>query len=80
MKILLTLAAAALTTAALSLPASAGAIGCDEGSPNGSYKATDCSASYQRDVQLFAPAPGASHSFAYAPRRASDRPARRSGY
>ncbi len=72
MKILMTLAAAALTTAALSLPASAGTIGCDEGAPDGSYKATDCSPSYQRDVQVFT-TPRAAHSFAYArqPRRAT---------
>jgi hypothetical protein len=66
MKILMTLAAAALTTAALSLPASAGTIGCDEGAPDGSYKVTDCSPNYQRDVQVFR-TPRAAHSFAYAP-------------
>jgi hypothetical protein len=41
-KILFALTAAALATTALSVPASAGTIGCDQGAPSFSVKATNC--------------------------------------
>jgi hypothetical protein len=42
MKALLTLTAAALTTAALSLPAAASTIGCDQGDANASLNLRQC--------------------------------------
>ena len=66
MKILLTLAAAAMTTAALSLPASA-EVSCDPSDDMTSVKATNCDLwSYGN---AWAVMPRASEARAYVPRR-----------
>jgi hypothetical protein len=41
-KMLFALTAAALMATALSVPASAGTTGCDQGAPDGTVKATNC--------------------------------------
>ena len=65
MKMLLTLAAAALTTAALSMPASA-EVSCDPSDDMTSVKATNCD--LWSNENAFAAMPRA--ALAYAPRRA----------
>jgi hypothetical protein len=64
MKVLLTLTAAALTTAALSLPAAATTVGCKVSEPNASVKATDCRT--QRSARITSMR--GSRALAYAPR------------
>ena len=80
MKILLTLTAAALTTAALSLPASAGTIGCKSDQPDASVHASDCRTWHQTSRSMGVPSSRslgitheqrASGSLAYAPRSRS---------
>jgi hypothetical protein len=69
MKIMLTLTAAVLTTAALSVPVSAGPIGCKAGEPiNSSVKASDCRTWYSSRSARIAPALRSTAAFAYAPR------------
>jgi hypothetical protein len=50
MKSFLIVAAAALTTAGLSLPATAGTVGCSEGAANASINATQCGLSKQKTM------------------------------
>jgi hypothetical protein len=77
MKIVFTLTAAVLTTAALSLPVYAGTIGCKSDQPNASIKASDCRTWHQSRSARVAPARRGTASFAYAPRsRTLVRPAR----
>lgn len=66
MKSLLILAAAALATAALSLPASAGPVGCNEGDANTSVNAAECGLSNQKTMHSSAKA---THAKAYAPKK-----------
>lgn len=80
MKIVLTLTAAVLTTAALSLPVSAGTIGCKSDQPNASVKASDCRTWHRSRSARVAPVRYGTASFAYAPRsRTIVRPARTIG-
>jgi hypothetical protein len=72
MKIVLTLTAAALTTAALSLPVAAGPIGCKDGEPiYSSVKASDCRTWYSSGSARIAPARRSTAALAYAPRSRS---------
>ena len=66
MKILLTFTAAALTTVALSLPVSAGTIGCKSDQPNASLKASDCRTWHQSRSSSIAPMRRGTASLAYA--------------
>jgi hypothetical protein len=68
MKIVLTLTAAALTTAALSLPVSAGTIGCESDEPYASFKATDCHSWRSLRSARIVPMRWGTSAFAYAPR------------
>lgn len=68
MKILLTFTAAALTTVALSLPVSAGTIGCKSDQPNASLKASDCRTWHQSRSSSIAPMQRGTASLAYASR------------
>ena len=71
MKTLFALTAVSLMTAALSVPASAGTIGCDVGNANASVNATNCSTWQETASQ---PTTGKS-AFAYvAPSRAQAAP------
>jgi hypothetical protein len=77
MKTAFTLAAAVLTTAALSLPVYAGTIGCKSDQPNASIKASDCRTWHQSRSARVAPRRHGTASLAYAPRsRTVARPAR----
>src|SRR4051812_5773075 len=68
MKIVFTLTAAALTTAALSLPVSAGTIGCKSDQPDASVKASDCRTWHQSRSARITHVRRGTASLAYAPR------------
>jgi hypothetical protein len=80
MKSFLILAATALTTAVLSLPATAATVGCDQGDPNASVNATQCGLSNQKTMRSSAKA---THAKAYASKKHASktkkRPTTRSG-
>jgi hypothetical protein len=76
MKIMFTLTAAVLTTVALSLPVSAGTIGCKSDQPNASIRASDCRTWHQSRSARTARVRHGTASLAYAPRsRTIARPA-----
>jgi hypothetical protein len=83
MKSFLTLAATALTTAALSLPATAaGSLGCSQGDPYASINATQCGVSAGQKTMRSSSAK-ATKAKAYAPKKhaskTKQRPTTRSG-
>jgi hypothetical protein len=80
MKSLLILAATALTTAVLSLPATAGPVGCNQGDAKASVNAAECGLSKHKTMRSSAKA---THAKAYASKKHASktkkRPTTRSG-
>jgi hypothetical protein len=66
MKSFLIFTAAALTTAVLSVPATAGPVGCNQGDANASVNATECGLSKQKTMRSSSKA---NQAKAYAPKK-----------